>query len=82
MEQIEYRIIRINSQTWIDEEKAIPLFDGYIYTAKEKIFLDYYYDKEFADCKGDIYKIIDRIPPTSFWRNFFPFFYLEFIRRR
>ena len=73
MEQIDYPIIRIDSKTWIDEEEAIPLFDGFIYTAKEKIFKDYYFNKDFADCKGDIYKVIDKIPPTSFWRNFLRF---------
>lgn len=73
MEQIDYPIIRINSHTWLDEEEAIPLFDGFIYTAKKGIFIDYYLNKEFADCKGEIYKVIDRIPPTSFWRNLLRF---------
>lgn len=73
MEQIDYPIIRINSQTWLDEEEAIPIFEGFIYSANEKIYRDYYLNKEFADCKGDIYKIIDRIPPTSVWRNLLRF---------
>ncbi len=55
MQQIDYPIIRINSHTWLDEEEAIPLFDRFIYTAKKGFFIDHYLNKEFADCKGEIY---------------------------
>jgi len=73
MDEINFPMTRINSKSWLDKEDLFPLFNGYIYTSKEKLFNDYYRNKEFVDCKGDIYKVIDRIPPTNFWRNFLKF---------
>jgi len=73
MGKINYPITKINSENWIDEEDLFPLFSGYIYTSKEIIFNDYFRNKEFVDCKGDVYKITDRILPTNFWRNFLKF---------
>ncbi len=70
---IEFPIIRIDSQNWLDSEELVPLFDGYMYSSKYQIYKDYYQYKEFADCKGNIYRIIDRILPTNFWRNIFRF---------
>lgn len=70
---IEFPIIRINSHTWQDGEESIPLFDEFIYTSSKEIFDEFYLNKEFADCKGEVYKIIDRVLPTSFWRNLLRF---------
>ena len=71
--KIEYPITRINSSEWIDYEELFPIFDGYMYSSKEEIFRKYYYNKEFADCKGDVYRVIDRMLPTNYWRNLFSF---------
>ena len=73
MNDINYPITKINSKTWVDEEDLFPLFNCYMYSSKESIYIDYFHNKEFVDCKGDIYIIIDRIPPVGFWRNFLSF---------
>ncbi|WP_405247049.1 hypothetical protein [Cellulophaga sp. Asnod2-G02] len=73
MDQIEFPVIRINSKTWSDPEEAIPLETHYIYTPKTTIFNQFYLNKEVADCKGTIYKIIDRKQPDNFWRVIFSF---------
>lgn len=73
MNQIEFPIARINSKSWLDHEDLMPLFDGYIYTSSDQVYYDYIHEKEFTDCKGDIYRVTGRIFPTSFWRRFFWF---------
>jgi hypothetical protein len=70
---MEFPLIKIHSKDYLDEEELIPLFDEYIYSSKEKVFHDYYFNKEFADCKGNIYKVVDKRLPTSFWRGFLRF---------
>ena len=49
------------------------LFDEFIYTNREDLFRQYYKDKEFCDCQGNVFKVVDKRPPVSFWRNFFQF---------
>lgn len=71
MNLIEYPLIRIKSENWLDEEELIPLFDEYFYSSKVKVFHDYYYNKEFADCNGVVYTVVNRVLPTSIWRSLF-----------
>lgn len=73
MNQIEFPILRINSKSWKDQEDLMPLFDGYIYTSSDQVYYDYVHEKEFTDCKGDIYKVTGRVFPVSFWRRLFRF---------
>ena len=71
--KINYPVTKVNSKNWIDHEDLLPLFDKYLYTSKEKIFNDYFHNKEYVDCEGNVFKIIGRIPPTNFWRKLFKF---------
>lgn len=73
MNQIEFPIIRINSKSWKDHEDLMPLFDGYIYTSSDEVYYDYLHEKDYTDCKGDIYKVTGRVFPVSFWRRLFRF---------
>ena len=70
---MEFPIIKIYTETYLNEEELIPLFDEYIYSSKEEVFQDYYLNKEFADCKGNIYKVVDKRLPSSFWRSLLRF---------
>lgn len=56
-----------------DGEALLPLFDAYYSSPKEQVYRDYYHQKEFVDCKGCVYKVVDRKTPESFWRNLFYF---------
>ncbi|WP_299105872.1 hypothetical protein [uncultured Tenacibaculum sp.] len=73
MKKIEYPLIRINSNTWIDSEELFPLFDGYIYSSDKQIFKTYFFNKEFIDSKGKIFKVVGSEPPQSIFRKWFKF---------
>ena len=80
MQEIEYPFMRINSSTWTNDEALFPLFDEYMYSSKEQIFQTYYFDKEFIDSKGTIFKVVGREPTQNIfrkWFNFLPGVYRE-----
>jgi len=70
-----YPMINITDKNWDKEDDltVFMLFDEFIYTKRTDLFKQYYKDKEFCDCQGNVYKVIDRRLPVSFWRNFFRF---------
>ncbi|WMN11773.1 hypothetical protein QYS49_39570 [Marivirga salinae] len=72
---IKYPMINISDKNWDKEDDltVYMLFDEFIYTNQEDLFIQYYKDKEFCDCQGNVFKVVDRRPPVSFWRNFFRF---------
>lgn len=73
MKEIEYPLMRINSNTWVDSEELFPLFDQYIYSSKKQIFETYFFDKEFIDSKGTLFKVIAREPTENILRKWFKF---------
>lgn len=73
MQEIEFPIVRINSDVWIDYEEFFPLFNGYLYSSKEEIFNIYFFHKEFIDINGNIFKVVGREATTNFFRIFFRF---------
>lgn len=72
---MKYPMINISDKNWDKEDDltVYMLFDEFIYTNQEDLFRQYYKDKEFCDCQGNVFKVVDRRPPVSFWRNFFRF---------
>jgi glutamate mutase epsilon subunit len=68
-------MINISDKNWDKEDDltVYMLFDEFIYTKIEDLFKQYYKDKEFCDCQGNVFKVVDRRLPVSFWRSFFRF---------
>ena len=58
---MEFPIVRFDSKSWSLREDAIPLYDEFIYSAKMRVYNEYYYNMEFVDCRGDVYKVVDRV---------------------
>ncbi len=72
---IIFPMLNISDKNWgkADNLTEYMLFDKFIYTNREDLFRQYYKDKDFCDCQGNIFKVVDKRPPVSFWRNFFRF---------
>jgi len=49
------------------------LDDPYIYTGDSQLYHDFYFRQKYVDAKGDIFVIVDRLLPTSFWKSVFRF---------
>ncbi|TCI90598.1 hypothetical protein [Tenacibaculum sp. M341] len=73
MKEIEYPLMRINSDTWIDYEELYPLFNQYMYASKKEIFETYFFNKEFIDSKGRLFKVIACEPTENILRKWFKF---------
>ncbi|GAB5526444.1 MAG: hypothetical protein Roseis2KO_43160 [Roseivirga sp.] len=70
---IQFPLLNITDHDWEPEVvEAQLIFDGFIYVKRE-LFDEFYRDKFYADCKGDVYKAIDVVPPTALWRRAFYF---------
>ncbi|PHR86708.1 MAG: hypothetical protein COA80_19430 [Leeuwenhoekiella sp.] len=73
MIDIKFPIIRINSRIITDSEELIPLWDNYMYSSKPEIFKTYFLHKEFVDSKGQVFRVISRIPTDNHLRKIFKF---------
>lgn len=49
------------------------LMDPYVYTNNEQILNEFYLNQKFVDSEGNIYRIVDKRLPTSWWRKAFHF---------
>lgn len=45
------------------------LDDPFIYTGDNQLYQDFYFEQKYVDSKGNVYVIVDRILPTSFWKQ-------------
>jgi len=66
--------IDISTKKWNYEDiLEYIIYDEYIYTNKESVFLKYYKNRLFCDGKGKIYKAIRKAEMTENWRNWLRF---------
>lgn len=68
-------MINVSSNNWGEEADFLVfyLFDPLIRTKNKEVFDFYVNQKAFCDCKGDLYRVVDRVHPTNKWRRFFWF---------
>lgn len=70
---MEFPLLNITDHDWNPEAvEGQLIFDRFIYVRRE-MFDEFYWDKFYCDCDGDVYKAVDVEPPTSLCRRFFYF---------
>ena len=69
-----FPLLNISTKKWNSEDLTdYIIFDEFIYTDKESIFVELYRDKLFIDCNGRIYKALKKAELTEKWRNWLRF---------
>lgn len=78
---MRFPLINISEEKWNAEELIEYFdFDGYFYSSNTELYKRYIEGKEYCDCNGDVYQVVDKIPPKQWWRRvfrFIPDFYRE-----
>lgn len=72
---MKFPVANISIKNWNPKEDFLLyiLMDKYIYRDNSQLYKTYFYNKEFVDSNGNIYKIVDQKKPTSLWRKIFKF---------
>jgi hypothetical protein len=72
---MEFPITNISTNKWTKEEDPMlfMLVDQFIYTGNIRLYRDFYFKQKYVDSKGDIYTVVDRVLPTSFWKSLLRF---------
>jgi hypothetical protein len=68
---MEFPITNISTTKWTSKEDPMlfMLDDPFIYTGDSQLYHDFYFQQKYVDSKGDVYVIVDRLLPTSFWKS-------------
>lgn len=48
-------------------------YNDYIYTHNDIYFQKYYLHQQFCDCTGELFEVVGKTPPKSWWRRTFRF---------
>jgi len=67
---MNFPLINVSKKVWSwHSAMEYLLQDEYIYTAKESYYEEYLQAQLFCDCNGNIFKVVDKVPPTEGWRK-------------
>jgi len=72
---MKFPAANISIKNWNPKEDYLVyiILNEFIYNDNQKLYQDYYHNMDFVDSNGDIYKLIEKRPPSSLWRNVFKF---------
>ena len=69
-----FPLLNITPECWTYENLIdYVIFDEFIYTDKDSVFMELYKDKLFCDCNGKIFKAVKKAELTEKWRNWLKF---------
>ncbi|RXG29662.1 hypothetical protein [Leeuwenhoekiella palythoae] len=69
-----FPLLNITPECWTYENLIdCVIFDEFIYTDKDSVFMELYKDKLFCDCNGKIFKAVKKAELTEKWRNWLKF---------
>lgn len=72
---MRFPIANISIKEWNPLEDYVHyiLMDPFIYNNNEDFFKTFYLNQKFVDSEGNIFKVVDKRLPTSWWRKTFHF---------
>lgn len=72
---MKFPLLSISTPQWtnFDSYYECLLMDPYVYSRDEQVFSDYWYSQKFCDCEGNVYRVVDKVPPEEKWRRIFSF---------
>lgn len=72
---MRFPIANVSIKEWDPQEdyNHYILMDPFIYDNREDFFKAFYLNHKFVDSDGNIYKIVDKRPPSAQWRRIFHF---------
>lgn len=72
---MRFPIANVSIKDWNPQEDYYNyiLMDPYIYSSSDEFFESFYKNHKFVDSEGNIFKVVDRRIPESWWRKVFHF---------
>lgn len=72
---MRFPIANVSIRDWNPQENYdhYILMDPYIYNKRDDFFRSFYKDHKFVDSEGNIFKVVDKRLPRSWWRRLFHF---------
>ncbi|MBK8505659.1 MAG: hypothetical protein IPL46_27760 [Saprospiraceae bacterium] len=72
---MKFPIANISIKSWNPTEDYLMyiLLDPFIYRDSTKLYNEFFFNNEFVDSTGEIYRIVNWKKPVSLWRTLFKF---------
>lgn len=70
---MNFPLLNITDTDWDPVRVESKLIFGEFMNIRQELFDRFYQDKLYCDCKGNVYKVVGMISPTSLWSRVFYF---------